>query len=208
MKPSDDNPARMTVSQSLKTLTQWLAGEFENQAQAFDQPVWFVHLRLWHRPLPHRIDGKIAIFAEQANVLKTENPYRQRVLVFDENEAGFIKVQYLAFKHPEQFRGAGANPTLLANLSPSDVEFLPGCVLNVTAAETAFIAQMPPDAKCCFQYQGQTRQVALGFEVKADRFLSYDKGVDIETGQALWGALMGPYDFQKTRDFSQELPLL
>lgn len=45
----------MTHSQTLITLAQWLAGEFENRSQALDQPAWFVHLRLWHRPLPHTI---------------------------------------------------------------------------------------------------------------------------------------------------------
>jgi hypothetical protein len=39
----------MTHSQTLITLAQWLAGEFENRSQALDQPAWFVHLRLWHR---------------------------------------------------------------------------------------------------------------------------------------------------------------
>jgi hypothetical protein len=72
--------------------------------------------------------------------------------------------------------------------------------------DAGFKAQMNPEARCCFQYQEQTRQVVLGFEADEQRFLSYDRGVDPETGQGLWGALMGPYEFQKIQNFADELP--
>lgn len=198
----------MPISQSVQTLAQWLAGEFENRAQALDQPAWFVHLTLWHRPLPRLIQGHLALFAEQANVLQRDHPYRQRILVLRETEDfQQIQIQYLALRQPEQFRGAGANRDRLANLSEADVEWLPGCILSVAQQNDAFVAEMAPDAQCCFQYEGKTRQVVLGFEARANQFFSYDKGVEPETGKALWGALMGPYTFQKSRDFAAELPL-
>jgi hypothetical protein len=37
----------------------------------------------------------------------------------------------------------------------------------------------------------------LGFEASETQFLSYDRGVDPETGQSLWGAMMGPYRHRK-----------
>jgi len=57
-----------THAKNLTTLAQWLAGEFENQTQALEQPTWFVNLHLWHRPLPFTIEGNLALFAEQALV--------------------------------------------------------------------------------------------------------------------------------------------
>jgi hypothetical protein len=44
------------------------------------------------------------------------------------------------------------------------------------------------------------------FEVGAAEFLSYDKGVDPDSGKALWGAILGPYCFAKQRDVSDEFP--
>lgn len=188
--------------QSLTTLTQWLAGEFDNKDQALDQPVWFVHLRLWHRPLPFQIDGNPALFAEQANYLYPENAYRQRIVVLKPiAHSQTLQAQYYAFKQPERYQGAGANPDRLQALSLDQLELLPGCVLNVTQQNDRFKAEPEPNAKCCFQYQGETRQVILGFEVTADRFFSYDRGVDPETGQALWGATMGAYEFHKRHSF-------
>ena len=40
------------MTPELITFGRYLAGEFENQRQAQAEPVWYVHLRLWLRPLP------------------------------------------------------------------------------------------------------------------------------------------------------------
>lgn len=197
----------MTESLSLQTFAQWLAGEFSNQAQALDQPAWFVHLRLWHRPLPQRFAEHITLFAEQANVLHLDQPYRQRLMLLKPGATPeTLQVQYLAFRDPSRFRGAGANPERLATITPEDVEPLPGCVLTVRQENGTFEATMPPEAKCYFEYAGQTRQVELGFTVTPQEFYSRDRGIDPNTGQGLWGAMMGAYQFQRQQDWSAELP--
>lgn len=195
----------MTDFQPLLQLAQWLAGEFDNQSQSQQQPVWFVHLRLWHRPLPFRIQGNLALFAEQSNALYLDQPYRQRVIVLQESEHSRLQAQYLAFKRPDRFQGAGANRDRLSTLTPDDLEPLPGCWLTITQKNAAFLGQPEPDAKCYFQYEGQTRQVVLGFELGEGWFHSFDRGVNPETGQALWGALMGAYEFTKFHSFADEL---
>ena len=182
----------------IPTLTQWLTGEFDNQSQAKDQPIWFVHLRLWQRLLPMQIEGHPAFFAEQANALYLDSPYRQRVFVLKPSSiSDCLEAQYFAFKQPDRFKGAGANPALLNALSLDDLERLPGCRLTVTYHNGTYKAEPVPDTACCFQYNGETRQVILGFEATADRFLSYDRGIDMTTKQAIWGAVMGAYEFQK-----------
>lgn len=192
----------LDVTTDLTTLAHWLAGEFDNQAQAQEQPVWFVGLRLWQRPLPFRIDGHLALFCEQANSLYLDAPYRQRIVVLqpsDHPQQG--RAVYRAFKQPERFKGAGAQPGRLQSLSLDDLELLPGCELTITHTADRFKAEPEPDAKCCFQYNGQTRQVILGFEAMPNQFWSFDRGVDPDTGKLLWGALMGPYEFQKRQTF-------
>lgn len=201
------------MAPSLITLAEWLAGEFDNQAQAQDQPVWFVPLRLWHRPLPFAIDGHVVLFCEQANTLYLDKPYRQRVVILKpmapqpdlQQNSQQWQAEYRAFKQPDRVIGAGANPDLLRQISPDDLEVLPGCQLTITYQPDRFKAEPPPDAKCCFQYNGQTRQVILGFEASPNQFFSYDRGVEPETGKLLWGAMMGAYQFQKQRSFAAEL---
>jgi len=182
----------------LQTLAEYLIGEFDNQAQARESPTWFVHLRLWQRSIQLFEDP--TIFAEQSNVLKLDQPYRQRLLRLQETEDG-LKVQYYQFKDPSLVKGAGQRPELLDRFTQEDIELLPGCTLNVAVKSIAqgyhFVASPPSDSRCVFSLQGSTIQVALGFEAMSERFLSYDKGIDPETQQPIWGALMGAYEFQK-----------
>ena len=185
----------------ISTLTQWMIGEFNNRIQAIDDPTWYVHLQLWHRPVPPPL-GDACIFAEQANVLQLDYPYRQRLLILTQTSSDQIQGQYWAFKSPEQFKGCGASPDKLKTIQRSDLIELPGCKLSISQVNQTFEAKPDPNLKCCFDYAGKTRQVVIGFEVEAAKFTSYDRGVDPETGQSLWGALMGPYQFNKVRSYA------
>lgn len=186
----------------VERLGQLLSGEFVNQAQALESPAWFVQLRLWQRPTPLFGPDSLTLFLEQANGLKLDQPYRQRLLRLTE-EAGQLYGQYYQFKDVEPWRGAGQQPERLARLQPSDVAALPGCrvAIAVTSSPPQYQAKLVPGGRCTFEYGGKLRQVIVGFEldVLGDRVTlkTYDKGIDPETGQGLWGALMGPYMFEK-----------
>lgn len=195
----------MALSPTLLTLATQIAGEFENRAQAMAEPVWFVHLRLWQRPVPLFVEDSITLFAEQANVLKLDQPYRQRLLRLQEDAQGAIVVQYYGFKDPSLVRGGGDRPQLLNNATLEQIELLPGCILQVTQQGNRFVAAPPPNSQCYFSYAGETRQVSLGFETSSQEFFSYDKGVEPETGKALWGAMMGAYQFKKLQDYPLKL---
>ena len=195
----------MTLSPDLLLLARYIAGEFDNQPQAAAEPVWYVHLRLWQRPVALFTDDSVTLFAEQANALILDQPYRQRLLRLQQSTADdrALQVQYYGFKNPVAFKGAGRNPELLKQLTIDQVEQLPGCVLHVTQPQPAkFAAFPPPDACCYFEYQGEQRQVSLGFEAGPDEFKSYDKGVEPGTDRALWGAIMGPYQFSKQQSYA------
>ncbi|NUN64738.1 chorismate mutase [Pseudanabaena biceps] len=194
----------MSISNNLLTLTSWLAGEFSNREQSLEQPTWFVNLIWWQRPISFTVLGSVALFAEQANALKSDRPYRQRILQFVENE-GKIQVKYWGFKDPSLWSGAGKDRDRLNQITLNDIEPLAGCLLDVTFFNAKYKAEMPKDAKCCFQYLDESRQVILGFEVSAEEFWSGDRGVNPETGTAIWGAIMDFYKFKKIQDFSQEI---
>lgn len=194
----------MRFSPQLLALADYLSGEFDNREQAINDPAWFVHLRLWQVPVSVFAEDSIAIFAEQANVLKLDQPYRQRILRLRESKDSQIQVQYYMPKDPAALSGGGLNPTLLKSLTPEQLDFLPGCILDVsvqeiTASRYHFSATPPTIACCCFTYQGNIIQVALGFEATQEEFKSYDKGIDPTTGRAIWGAILDAYRYSKRK---------
>ncbi len=198
----------MSFSPNLITLGKYLAGEFDNQAQAIADPVWYVHLRLWQRPVSLFLEDSITLFAEQANIIKLDHPYRQRIirLLPGRGSDTHLRVQYYMPKDPDALKGAGRNPNLLNTLTPDQLELLPGCILIVTEQTLAhdqckFTATPPPNTCCSFTYLGNRIQVSLGFEASAEGFDSYDKGIDSETGKATWGAILGPYRYSKREQY-------
>jgi hypothetical protein len=207
----------MTLTPELLTLGRYLAGEFENREQAIAFPAWYVHLRLWQRPLrsPLFSQSSLTFFAEQANIVQLDQPYRPRIMQIRQQpqkpgDRCQFEVQYYMLKDPAQFRGAGRQPERLGQLTQAQIERLPGCTLTVSKQPLGngayrFLASLPPQARCCFTYQGETRQVYLRFEASPTEFLSYDKGIDPNTGKALWGAVLGPFRFTKRQDFAGEL---
>ena len=199
----------MNFSSQLTALANYLAGEFSNQQQASEQPVWYVNLRLWIRPVPIFTDDSITLFAEQANILKLDLPYRPRILRLREREK--IEVEFYMFKDLATARGAGQNKDLIEQITPQTIEFLPNCTLKVdtqnNGGEYCFDTHPVTTEPCSVTYEGTTFQVFLGFKATANKLLTYDKGIDPKTGTGTWGALMGPYEFSKVRDFSGELNL-
>ena len=196
------------TSPQLITLANYLAGEFDNKQQAMEQPAWYVHLRLWIRPVPIFTEDSITLFAEQANIVKLNQPYRPRILRLRQREN--IEVEFYMFENLSTAAGAGQNKDLIRNITPNKIEFLPNCTLKVATQELGsgkycFETTPVSDEPCSVTYQGTTFQVFLGFKATDDELLTYDKGIDTDTGKGTWGALMGAYQFNKRQDFSTEL---
>ncbi|MEB3177628.1 MAG: chromophore lyase CpcT/CpeT [Nostocaceae cyanobacterium] len=196
----------MALSPELLALANYLAGEFDNREQALAEPVWYVHLRLWQRPVPLFTEDSLTLFAEQANIIYLDKPYRQRIIRLQQTHPQApIQAQYYMPKDPKAVSGAGSNPDLLNTLTPEQLELLPGCILTVTHEKLAanryeFSACPPPNTRCCFTYLGNTVQVELGFKATPEEFLSYDKGIEQGTGKATWGAILGPYRYSKRQE--------
>jgi hypothetical protein len=198
------------MNSELISLGKYLAGEFENEQQARREPTWYVHLRLWLRPVPLFLEDSITLFAEQASMLNLDQPYRSRLWRLRSTESGNLQVQHYMFNDLKSVQGAGKNPDILAKIGLDDLTFLPKCNLaiavnSISDNQYQFIAQPETDQRCQFTYQGTTYQVELGFEVTSNCLKTYDKGIDPATGRGIWGALLGPYQYQKSRDFAGEI---
>ncbi|MBU7581543.1 MAG: chromophore lyase CpcT/CpeT [Nostoc sp. TH1S01] len=199
----------MSLSPLLITLGKYIAGEFDNREQALAEPAWYVHLRMWQRPVNLFTDDSITLFAEQANIVNLDRPYRQRImrLMAGKNGDAPLQIQYYMLKEPSALSGAGRNPALLKTLTVEQLDLLPGCILTLSQQELTpnnfkFVATQPTETRCCFNYQGNNVQVSLGFAATAEEFYSYDKGIDSQTGKATWGAILGPYRYTKREQYS------
>jgi hypothetical protein len=196
----------MALHPDILTLGQFLAGVHHNRDQAIADPVWYVSLQAWWRPVPLFLEDSVTLFAEQANALKPEQPYRQRLLRLHAPD-GQLTAQFYQFDRPDLFAGAGANADLINAIQNAEIHTLPTGKLTVEKNPQGFSARQVPGEFCQFSFrdpQGNEKQgcVELGLVLHSGQWHSYDKGLNPETKQAIWGAMMGPYQFVKQQSYS------
>ena len=194
----------MTHATDIVTLARWMAADFSNQEQAFENPPFFAHIRVCMRPLPFELLDSISLYLEQAYHLDVSQPYRTRVLKFVLQD-GQIEVENHKIIGEEEFHGASRDRDRLQGLTPDRIEKLNGCTFQVTWTGTSFKAEVEPGRGCIVVRNGKTTYLDSSFEVSEAGLISLDRGCDIETGERVWGSIAGPFEFVRWEDFASEV---
>ena len=194
----------MTHSLDIKTLARWMAADYSNQAQAYENPPFFAHIRVCMRPLPDELMGGTSLFLEQAYDYALDQPYRLRVLkliVVDDH----IELENYKVKDQEKFFGASRDRDRLKLLTPDLIEKMNGCDMNVTWTGKEFQGQIKPGKACIVERKGKITYLDNSFEVDGTQLISYDRGRDPETDELVWGSIAGPFEFKPVTSFADEV---
>ncbi|MEL6354086.1 MAG: chromophore lyase CpcT/CpeT [Cyanobacteria bacterium J06627_28] len=194
----------MTHSTDVVKLTQWMAADFSNQEQAFENPPFFAHIKVCMRPLPKGFQSGISLYLEQAYFFQLDQPYRVRVLHFIQRESDVLLENYRV-KDQEKFYGAARDRNKLATLTPDDLEPMGGCDIFVEWTGNSFRGKVEPGKKCMVERNGKTTYLDNEFIVTESHMTSYDRGRDPETDDLVWGSVAGPFEFDKVERFGNEV---
>ncbi|MGF1603790.1 MAG: chromophore lyase CpcT/CpeT, partial [Thermosynechococcaceae cyanobacterium] len=194
----------MTHKTDVLTLARWMAGDFSNQAQAFENPPFFAHIRVCMRPLNESIGPGISLYLEQAYDYLLQKPYRIRVLSLISGQDGIVIKNY-TLRDAEKFIGAARNPTLLSNLNSNDLEIMEGCNMIVDWTGDRFVGKVEPGKACLVNRGGQMTYLDSEFEINAERLISFDRGRDPATDEQRWGSVAGPFTFDRWESFEGEV---
>ncbi|MDX2239363.1 MAG: chromophore lyase CpcT/CpeT [Leptolyngbyaceae cyanobacterium bins.302] len=194
----------MTHSTDITTLARWMAADFSNQAQAFENPPFFAHIRVCMRPLPLELLSGVSFFVEQAYDYNLNDPYRLRVLrlIIQDNR---IEIENYSVRDEKEFYGAARDPKRLASLTLDRLEQLPGCNMQVEWTGRSFKGKVQPGKACMVVRKGLTTYLDSEFEIDADQFISLDRGRDPETDEHIWGSVAGPFEFVRWASFADEV---
>jgi CpeT/CpcT family (DUF1001) len=192
------------LNSNILQLARWMAADFSNQAQAWENPPFFAHIRVAMRPLPIELLGGTSLFLEQAYDIALDEPYRMRVLKLVPN-GELIEIENYLVADEAEFYGAARQPEKLASLTVDRLTKLAGCSHLVERQENCFYGYVQPGKSCIVHRNGQNTYLASTFEIDADRFSSLDRGCDLETDQRVWGSIAGPFEFVRTASFADEL---
>ncbi|MGD1903304.1 MAG: chromophore lyase CpcT/CpeT [Geitlerinemataceae cyanobacterium] len=198
----------MTHATDLGTLARWMASDFTNQQQAFDNPPIFAHVRACMRPLPAGLLDGTALYLEQAYEYNLKSPYRTRVLNLKFTEvdgASQITIENYAIEGKEEFYGASREPERLGSLGADRLTKLPCCDFHVTWTGECFQGTVEEGKGCMVERNGKMTYLQSTFQVFAERFTSLDRGYDPATDERVWGSIAGPFDFHRVTSFAEEL---
>lgn len=196
----------MAYSTDISTLAAWMASDFSNQQQAFDNPPLFAHIRVCMRPLPLNVLAGVGFYLEQAYDFQLHRPYRARGMrLLVEND--HIRIENYTLKNPELFYGASRDGDRLAQLTSDQFEKTPGCDMIVRWTGHSFKGSVEPGQACMVERNGRLTYLDSEFEIDQHQFISWDRGRDPDTHEHVWGALAGPFHFQRRTSFADEVCL-
>ncbi|MFB2938450.1 chromophore lyase CpcT/CpeT [Aerosakkonemataceae cyanobacterium BLCC-F154] len=194
----------MTHSTDIATLARWMAADFSNQEQAFENPPFYAHIRVCMRPLPLELLSGVSFFVEQAYDYSLNDPYRVRVLkLIDKNDR--IEIENYTLKSEKEFYGASRDLKRLENLKIDNLEKLPGCNMIVEWTGSSFKGKVEPGKSCLVVRKGRTTYLDSEFEIDREKFISLDRGRDPETDEHIWGSFAGPFYFVRWTSFADEV---
>jgi CpeT/CpcT family (DUF1001) len=196
----------MTHSTDIPTLVSWMAGDFSNQAQAFENPPFFAHIRVCMRPLPYELMDGVGLFLEQAYDFQLHNPYRLRVLKFViVNDK--IEIEHYTIEPEAEFHGAARNPQLLQQLTRDKIIKMSGCTMITEWTGSTFKGYVEPGKGCKVFRNGKDTYLDNSFEISPQQLISLDRGLDMETNERVWGSIAGPFEFTQTVSFADEVEI-
>ncbi len=194
----------MTHSTDIATLARWMAADFSNQEQAFENPPFYAHIRVCIRPLPWELFSGVGLFLEQAYNFMLNQPYRMRVMNLIEAE-NHIVIEHYTVKEEQKFYGASRDPERLEILSLDQLEKMPGCNMVVEWTGQSFKGRVEPGKSCIVVRDGKQTYLDNEFEIDAKEFFSLDRGRDFDTDERLWGSIAGPFHFLRWSSFADEV---
>ncbi len=194
----------MSHSTDIPTLARWMASDFSNQEQAFENPPFFAHIRVCMRPLPLDLLSGVSFYVEQAYDYMLNDPYRVAVNKLVDAE-DHIEIENYRVKDAKKFYGASRDLEHLKALKPNDLEKLEGCNMIVEWTGHSFKGMVEPGKSCIVFRKGQNTYLDSEFEIDAEKFISRDKGRDLETDEHIWGSVAGPFQFVRWHSFADEV---
>jgi CpeT/CpcT family (DUF1001) len=194
----------MTEATDIIKLARWMAADFSNQAQAFENPPFFAHIRVGMRPLPWQLLNGVSLFLEQAYDYMLNQPYRLRVLklvIVNDH----IEIENYLVTEEAEFYGGSRQPEKLARLTADRLTQLAGCSHIAEWTGSSFSGYVQPGKACIVNRKGQDTYLASTFEIDAEQFSSADRGCDPITDEQVWGSVAGPFQFVRVASFADEV---
>jgi hypothetical protein len=191
------------MGDSLFRLVRMLSAGFSNQHQAFENPPLYANILVKFRPLPQLEPGSLLL--EQSYAINPAAPYRIRVLKA-QRQGDQLTISNQALVDDQRFWGAVDNAELRQSIQPGDLRPLEGCDYLVREQGDGFVGEVEPGCRCMVERKGSITYLVSRLELSPNGMRTIDTGHDPTSHERVWGSLAGPFEFERTHDYSEEIP--
>ena len=196
-------PDSASATSALQRLAAWMTGTFDSEAQSKTDPTYYNITLAMKRIWPEK-DGAYWLYVEQA--VAGQLPYRQRVYRLEQTAEGFSSRVYELYSPQlaDAVIGAWKQPDPLASVTENELDEKAGCAVEMSWDEKAQRFKGATRPKQCLTTHQGASYTESEVEVTAARLTSWDRGFDVD-GKQVWGAVKGPYLFDKVSNLDPEL---
>lgn len=184
------------ATDALLTLRGWMSGAFSTRAQAERDPSYY-HLVMHATPMWTWRDDGPWLYVEQAVAETPDRPYRQRVYKLEYAGDGRLWARVFVLDDPGPHAGAFKVASPLSELSPDDLTERVGCAVPLAWDGDAGVFQGATTGTGCPSDLSGAAYSTSVVTIGPERIVSWERGFDA-TGQLVWGAATGGYEFVRT----------
>jgi CpeT protein len=187
------------------TLARWMSGEFSNAKQAHENAKDYAHIRVCFRPLAFEFFAGVGLYSEQVYDYDLWRPYRQGVhrLV---DRGDHIYIENYSLKNAQLYAGSSRDSSILKTITPDCIERRYHCSMVFKREGERFRGGVEPGNLCLIEKNGCQTYLDSFVELTETTWVSFDKGLDINTHEQVWGSAFGPLRFEKCVSFEHEVP--
>lgn len=193
-------------SDGVLTLAHWMAGDFSNFQQAYDNPSQFAHIHVLFRPLPFDFFSAVGFYSEQVYDYDLWTPYRQGIhrLV---DQGDHIYIENYALNDAYLYAGSARELSILRTITPDCIERRYHCSMVFRRVGDRFLGAVEPGNQCLIEKRGCQTYLVSDVEITETTWTSLDKGLDVKTHEQVWGSEHGALRFEKKESFAHEISI-
>mmetsp|Transcript_76 Transcript_76/g.238 ORF Transcript_76/g.238 Transcript_76/m.238 type:complete len:223 (+) Transcript_76:26-694(+) len=191
------------MSQEVKKLANFMAGQWTNKKQATEFPSNWSHIQVSFYPLEYSFLNAFSFYTESANEYSLDEPYKTGILTF-EKKGEIIEAKTFSIIGPEDFWYGAYEPSLLENLTKEriiasrnacDMEF------RYDSEKDLFKGLTKPGKQCIIPREGKPTYLDSTILIDKNEYSSLDIGRNPETDELVWGPKAGPFVFSKKKTY-------
>jgi CpeT protein len=192
------------ASSDLVTLASWMAGDFSNAKQCFENPKDYAHIHVLFRPLPFEFFAGIGFYSEQVYDYDLWSPYRQGIhrLV---DRGDHIYIENYSLKDAFLYAGSSRELSILKTIKPDAIARRQHCSMVFRREGERFLGGVEPGNLCLIEKQGCQTYLVSEVEITETTWVGLDRGMDVNTHEQVWGSAFGPLKFEKRESFAHEI---